>query len=96
MSPTAEDGGQLAATDVSLSANCASVHASRRAASAGLSSRLCGSVTVVERTCEFARGMSAEPGCTSVVTVEVQSLIGGSTAIESLVENGTPAQSTGV
>src|SRR6185369_16548440 len=70
MSPTAEEGGHLAATDVSLCANCASVQASSRAASAGFSSRLCGSVTVVERTCELTRGMSLLPGLTSLVTVE--------------------------
>ena len=96
MSPTAEEAGHLAATEVSLSANCASVQASSRAASAGFSSRLCGSVTVVDLTCELTRGMSLVPGLTSVVTVEVQSLIGGSTVIPSVVENGTPLQSVGV
>ena len=96
MSPTAEEAGQLAATDVSASANCASVQASSRAASAGLSSRLGGSVTVVDLTCESTRGMSWVPGLTSVVTVEVKSLIGGSTEIPSVVENGSLPQSIGV
>src|ERR1051325_2772259 len=96
MSPTAEDGGHLASTEVSLCANCASVQASSRAASAGFSSRLGGSVTVVERTCELTRGMSLLPGLTSLVTVEVQPVSGGSPAIASVVENGSPAQSVGV
>jgi hypothetical protein len=72
------------------------VQASSRAASAGFSSSDSGSVTVVLLTCELARGTSAAPGWTSVVTVEVQSLIGGSTVIPSVVENGTLAQSVGV
>ncbi len=96
MSPTAEDGGHLAGTDVSFSANCASVQASSRAASAAFSSRLGGSVTVVDLTCEFTRGMSLLPGWTSVVTVDVKSLIGGSTLIPSVVEKGSSAQSVGV
>ena len=91
-----DDAGHDGAVPGSLRANCASVQASRLAASSGLSSVPGGSTTVFCLTYELTRGTNVSAGLTSTEMPESESVLDGFAPTVSDVANGAVSQAVGV